>query len=663
MKTTTPPNSHFSLRTIYSDNMVLQRNVPIKIYGFAEANELISGNFANNFTETYADKNGEFILTFPPMEADNIPYTLIVKNSKNQEIKIENILIGEVYFASGQSNMEMPLWSNQIFWKSHKGNEEAKNANFPQIRFVLVDRRIELQAPTIINTAKWQVVSPETVAPSSAVAYYFAKELHKKLNVPIGLIDSYWGGTPIEPWISEDAYEKNNDSIALEKIAEQKATPADINKDYTDLLHTWVKNFHEANPLNNSQNHEWKTLEFDDSKWEKINLPTRITYVPEIKQLRKIIEIPAEMANKDLILSLGVIDDCDETFFNGEVIGKTSIDTPNYYEVYRQYKIPAKLVKAGKNVIAVRFENHYSAGMFKTTEEFLYLTDKEGKTKISLANEWLINSEYIADLQKLGVRPTLISQFQQNWYSTLYNGMVHPWIIYPIRGVIWYQGCSNGEQYERYKTLFPMLINNWREKWNNADMPFIFVQLSAFSQHIPYTRNDENAWKNVLPLYAAADGYAYIRESQMVALKLPNVGMAVSIDKGDQYDIHPALKEPIGYRLAQEAMRISFGEKGITGSPYFKEMKVEGDKIRLSFTNADNGFTFDRDKINGFAIGDDSDNWQVAEVEITADNEIIVTSPLIKEPTKVRYAFCAYPGDLNLYNKEGFPVCPFRTDK
>jgi sialate O-acetylesterase len=597
------------------------------------------------------------------MEADNIPYELVVKNSTNQEIKLKNILIGEVYLASGQSNMEMPLWSNRCFWKSYKGDEAVKNANFPQIRFVLVDRRVELQSPTIENTAKWQVISPETATPCSAVAYYFAKEMQRNLNVPIGLINSYWGGTLIEPWISEDAFKKNNDSIALEKLAEQKTTPDDVDKNYPELLKDWVTKFHESNPMNNCQNREWTTVDYDDSNWGKIDLPNIITYVPGIKQLRKVIEIPSEMANKDLILSLGVIDDCDTTFFNSEVIGKTFIDTPNYYDVPREYQIPANLVKAGKNIIAVRLENHYAAGWIKGKNEEITLSTADGKSKINLNYNWTITDEFIADIQKLGLRPTQVKEQQQNWFSTLYNGMINPWIIYPIRGVIWYQGCSNGSQYERYKTLFPMLINDWREKWNNPEMSFNFVQLSAFSQHIPATRGDEDAWKNVKPLYASGEGYAKIREAQMVALDMSKVGMAVSIDKGDQYDIHPMDKEPLGYRLAQEEMRISFGKKGITASPYYKEMKIDGNKIKLFFDNADNGFAFAGDKINGFAIGDDQNNWAIANVEIINGNELLVSSSEIQNPTRVRYAFCAYPGDLNLYNVEGFPMCPFRTDK
>ena len=211
-------------------------------------------------------------------------------------------------------------------------------------------------------------------------------------------------------------------------------------------------------------------------------------------------------------------------------------------------------------------------------------------------------------------------------------------------------------------TLFPMLINNWRDRWNNPEMPFLFVQLSAFRKQTPYNREAEDAWKQKEPLYALGDGYASIREVQQATLRVPYTGMAVSYDRGDQYDIHPAHKKDVGERLAAEAKKLSFGEKGITASPYYKAMKIEGDKIRLTFDNVDNGFKFEGDKINGFAIGDDEGNWAVADVAIENNNELVVSAKAIKKPVKVRYAFCAFADGLNLYNKEGYPMCPFRTD-
>ena len=657
-------SAEFKLRNIYSNNMVLQRNVPIKIYGYADAGEEVKGVLADGKEVTAkTDKNGEFILTFPAMKAGGA-YSLVVKNSKNQTIKMDNILIGEVYFASGQSNMEMPLWTEQEFWRSFKGDEEAKNADYPQIRFVKVPRKVlhGQIADNIDKDAIWEVISPETAAPYSATAYYFAKNMYKELNVPIGIIQCPWSGTLIEPWISKSAYFKYNDKAGIREFEIYGLNQEEREKLYMESSRQWAINFHNSEPEATAKTVNWKDFNFDDSSWQKINLPSLIATQPDVNWVRKTIEIPAEMVGKNLILSLAEIDDCDDTYFNGVKVGSIEITHNEYWQTPRKYKIPANLVKAGKNVIAVRVYNYLGAGGFNGHSTLLKLATEDDKNKIDLSGEWRIKQEFMADLDKIGARPAPLTDLQLRWNSTLYNGMVNPWIVYPIRGVIWYQGCSNSGAYVRYLTLFPMLINDWREKWNNPEMPFMFVQLSAFYKQAPQVRGDENAWKNVKPLYASGEGFANIRESQAQALKLPATGMAVAIDKGDYYDIHPVHKAEIGYRLAREAMRLSFGEKGITASPYYKSMKIEGDKIRLTFVNADNGFTFNGDKINGFAIGDDQGNWAVADVKIINGKELLVSAEAIKNPTRVRYAFCAYPGDLNLYNKEGFPMAPFRTD-
>ncbi|MBQ9788771.1 MAG: hypothetical protein IJW31_04140 [Lentisphaeria bacterium] len=657
--------AEFALRNIYSDNMVLQRDVPIKIYGYAAVGEKITGEFAGQKVETIVGKSGEFVLIFPKMPADGKAYTLKITDSRNHEIKLKNILIGEVYFASGQSNMEMPLWSNQAFWRSFKGDEEAAKADLPQIRFVKVARKVlhGEEADRVEKDAIWEVISPETAASYSATAYYFAKTLHQKLKVPVGIIQCPWSGTLIEPWISKDAFFAADDKIAIEEFVNYDLSKEEREVSYLKSVKIWAAKFHNSNLEATKKSADWKNFDFDDRNWDVVNLPGLIANQPDINWVRKTVEIPDEMVGKDLILNLGPIDDCDDTYFNGVKVGSIEITHNEYWQTLRVYKIPAELVKKGKNVIASRVYNYLGAGGFNGHSSLMKITTADKLNSIDLSGEWRIKQEFVADMAKIGSRPQPLNDAQLRWNSTLYNGMVNPWTVYPIRGVIWYQGCANSGAYVRYMKLFPMLINNWRDRWNNPQMPFIFVQLSAFRKHVPDQRVDENAWMQVKPLYASADGFSYIREVQEATLRVPFTGMAVSMDRGDQYDIHPANKAEIGERLAMEAMRLSFGAKGITASPYYKSMKIEGDKIRLSFINADNGFTFDGNKINGFAIGDDAGNWQVAEVKIVNGNDLIVSSPLIKKPTKVRYAFCAFADNLNLYNKEGFPVCPFRTDK
>jgi sialate O-acetylesterase len=656
-------SAEFKLRNIYSDNMVLQRGVPIKIYGCAAANEKITADFAGVKTEAVASDKGEFILVFPAMEADGQKLELKVFNSRNCEIKLENILIGEVYLASGQSNMELPLWGESRFFRSYKGDIELKKSNYPQIRFIKIPHKISYkQVEKDIAGSQWQVVSPETAADKSAVAYYFAKQMHQELNVPIGIIQAAWSGTPIEPFISKEAFFDHNDEIGIKNFVDYELDFEVRKIEYNKKLKEWAAKFNNFAPELTAKTIKWKEVDYDDSDWGKITLPNFITTKYDINWVRKTIEISTDMAKKDLILTIGAVDDCDETFFNGVKIGSVGITVDDHWQVVRKYKIPASLIKAGKNVIAIRVFNYYAVGAVESNNHGIFLSSEDNMNKLDLSGEWRIQNEFVADIEQIGMRPAFISKNQRTWNSTLYNGMINPCIIYPIRGVIFYQGCSNGNEYQRYMQLFPLLIKDWRKKWNNPAMPFIFVQLSAFYKQSPAVRGSDDQWKINLPLYAAGDGYASIREVQTAALNIPGTGMAVSIDKGDQYDIHPAYKSEIGYRLAQEAMRLSFGKRGITQSPYFKEMKIYDDAIRLTFVHADNGFKFDGARINGFAIGDDQGNWGVADVKIINGNELVVSSPLIKKPTRVRYAFCSFPGDLNLYNKEGFPLAPFRTD-
>jgi sialate O-acetylesterase len=500
------------------------------------------------------------------------------------------------------------------------------------------------------------------VASCSAIAYYFAKKLHNELNVPIGIIQCPWSGTRIEPWISRGAFFKNNDKTGIDNFKFYDLNKEEKEAAYLQNVKAWSLTFHNQAPQLSAAAVNWKNADFDDSDWEKIILPNLTTSQPDINWFRKSIEIPTEMQGKDLLLSLGEIDDCDDTYFNGVKVGSIDITHKEYWQTPRLYKIPADLVKKGKNVIAIRVYNYLGAGAFNGNPELLNLSTECQSNKIELAGEWLMKNEFIADMKKIDRRPQPLNDQQLGWNSTLYNGMVNPWVIYPIRGVIWYQGCGNSGEFVRYMTLFPMLINDWRDQWQNPEMPFLFVQLSAFTKQSPVNRGAEDAWKEVKPLYASGEGFARIREVQQATLRVPYTGMAVSIDRGDQYDIHPMHKKDIGERLADEAMKLSFGKKGITASPYFKEMKIEGDKIRLIFDNADNGFIFNGDKINGFAICDKSGNWQVADVVIENENELVVSAKNMKNPVIVRYAFCAYPGDLNLYNREGYPVAPFRTD-
>lgn len=569
--------------------------------------------------------------------------------------------------------MQMPVWSLGPFWSSRNGQEEAKRANYPEIRLYnstrVVSPGIERSA---ITGPGWLVCSPETVKDFSALGFYFGRQLFRDLKIPIGLIHSSWGGTRVEPWISKAGFESINRSAELAQIRTAE-DPQAINKEKARLkamrdkadaaFNAWYKKFHATYAAETKAAADWKNPEYDVSSWTTVKVPGVID--PEIDGVvwfRRDVDLPASWADKDLRLSLGAIDDCDETFFNGVKVGGIGPDTPNYWDHKRMYTVPGKLVKAGKNTIAIRVIDTFSNGGFVSPANLIYVQcGSDPAQRIGLDGNWKSKLEFKVDPKKIGSRPTVTANYalsSSQFPATLYNSMIAPWTVYPIQGVIWYQGESNAGAYQDYMTLFPLLIKDWRAKWHNPTMPFVFVQLSAFERHTPRVRLVDDFWKNRQP---ADSNWAMLREVQTATLNVPNTGMAVSIDIGDHSDIHPADKQTLGYRVAREAERLAYDRKGVTAGPMYESMKIEGDKIRLGFTNVGQGLYVKGKKLNCFAIAgkDGKFVWANARVE---GNSVLVWADSVKHPVAVRYAWAGYPGEPNLYNLDGFPACPFRTD-
>lgn len=569
--------------------------------------------------------------------------------------------------------MQMPVWSLGPFWSSRNGQEEAKRANYPEIRLYnstrVVSPGIERSA---ITGPGWLVCSPETVKDFSALGFYFGRQLFRDLKIPIGLIHSSWGGTRVEPWISKAGFESINRSAELAQIRTAE-DPQAINKEKARLkamrdkadaaFNAWYKKFHATYAAETKAAADWKNPEYDVSSWTTVKVPGVID--PEIDGVvwfRRDIDLPVSWADKDLRLSLGAIDDCDETFFNGVKVGGIGPDTPNYWDHKRMYTVPGKLVKAGKNTIAIRVIDTFSNGGFVSPANLIYVQcGSDPAQRIGLDGNWKSKLEFKVDPKKIGSRPTVTANYalsSSQFPATLYNSMIAPWTVYPIQGVIWYQGESNAGAYQDYMTLFPLLIKDWRAKWHNPTMPFVFVQLSAFERHTPRVRLVDDFWKNRQP---ADSNWAMLREVQTATLNVPNTGMAVSIDIGDHSDIHPADKQTLGYRVAREAERLAYDRKGVTAGPMYESMKIEGDKIRLGFTNVGQGLYVKGKKLNCFAIAgkDGKFVWANARVE---GNSVLVWADSVKHPVAVRYAWAGYPGEPNLYNLDGFPACPFRTD-
>lgn len=669
--------SNYSVHKVYGDYMVLQRHQPVRISGNAAPGETVLVGIGESSALATAGEDGSWEAVLPEMEAGG-PYMVSVTGAPGSEpVVFKDVLIGDVWLASGQSNMEMPVYSKGKFWSTRNGKEEAAQANYPMIRLYNATSQKYVSPGKVQDEVKgpgWQLCTPETVAPFSAVAFYFGRQLQKDVNVPIGLISANWGGTAIQPWISYDAYKSAGrtrevlmiDGLgkdSAERREKYEASVAQARKEFAD----WEKRFYATHLKESAAAAAWKDPDYVDADWQRItdlknSFPDG---VDGVGWYRKSVELPPVMTGKPLTLSLGAVDDCDEAYFNGVKIGSTGTNVDNYWAVKRVYQVPGNLVKAGRNVIAIRVSDMFGDGGLQGAPSEMFL--QSGDRKISLAGEWRFRLEFAADLKIIGKRPDPLAFMSANekhpsFPATLFNSMIAPWTVYPICGVLWYQGESNAGSPEDYIELQKLLISDMRTRWNNPALPFLFVQLSGFEKHTPGNRLPDDFWVERLP---GNPSWAAFREAQTATLSEPYTGMAVCIDAGDHSDIHPANKQIVGYRLAKEAERIHYGQEIVSSGPFFRSMKIDGDKAIISFNNVGGGLVASDNKdgkLNCFAIAGRDGVFIWADAVIDGD-KVVVSSPFIKEPTAVRYAWVSYAGNLNFYNKEGFPACPFRTDK
>jgi sialate O-acetylesterase len=629
---------HPFLHPLFTDDMVLQRRVKFPIWGWTSPGASVTVEFQGKSSTAVADAGGKWMARLGPFEAGG-PFTLTIKGP--QSVTLNNVLIGDVWLASGQSNMEMGLT------KVANADEEVAHANYPMIRLYSVPKVISATPQTTIK-ARWQVCTPQSVAEGgwggfSAVAYFFGRRLHQELNVPIGLIHSSWGGTVAEGWVSEEALLTMPDFVPAIKALAQTMNdpvgggPVDIDKRMDEW---WTKNDPgSANPPGwaavSVETTEWKTAKLPQA-WEDAALPG----FDGVVWYRKTFELPSDWAGHDLTLSLGPIDDRETTFVNGVKVGAM-----NQYDTPRIYKIGASLVHPGANTIAVRVLDTGGAGGFWGTPDQMKIAPAEkSAAAISLAGDWSYRPS--VSIEKVEAPPAFTSN-NLGLVLARYNGMIAPLIPFAIKGVIWYQGESNVGRAEQYKKVMATLIQDWRARFQVGDFPFLIVQLANFM-----TRRDvptDSEW-------------ARLRDSQLyISEHVPHSGLAVTIDIGDAKDIHPKDKQDVGNRLALEALRVAYDKKIESSGPIYRSMKVEGDAIRISFDHTGGGLMVkDGDKLVGFAIAGEDRHFVWADAVIKG-KDVFVSSPEVKKPVAVRYAWADNPAS-NLYNKEGLPASPFRTD-
>ncbi|MEL7588134.1 MAG: sialate O-acetylesterase [Prolixibacteraceae bacterium] len=634
---TQPLTANVSMPSFFTDNMVFQQQSDVPVWGNAEAGENITVTTSwNNRTYTaIAGSDGKWTVKVQTPEAGYTPYEMSIKGRNT--IQLKNILIGEVWVCSGQSNMEMPLagWGKVLNYE-----KEIADANYPSIRLLRVANTCTSQPQ---STAKlegpgWVECSPATIPEFSSVAYLFARDILKSQNIPVGLIDTNWGGTVAEAWTSASTLKLMPDFAAavteIEAMNEEEGVKA-----YPGKLAAWEDKVEAADLGYSDGKAVWAAAGLDDSGWDSMHLPglweEKMPGFDGIVWFRKTITLPASQRGKELTLSLDVIDDNERTFCNGELIGATS-----GYNQQRIYKIPARLTKSGTLQLAVWVMDTGGGGGIYGDTAKLFLA--AGADKITLSGDWKYKAG--ADLKTLPPVPQDPGG-NPNRPSVLYNAMIHPLVPFTIRGAIWYQGESNAGRAYQYRDLFPLMIKDWREKWN-TEIAFYFVQLANFMN------------KDKEPVESA---WAELREAQTMALHLAHTGMAVTIDIGDSQDIHPKNKQEVGHRLALAARANTYGEKIDYSGPLYETYRSETGQIRLSFRFNEGLKSADGKTLAGFAVAGPDRKFYWAEAVIEG-NEVVVRSPKVKHPLAVRYAWANNP-DCNLTNRSGLPASPFRTDQ
>jgi len=603
--------------------MVLQRDAPITIYGWAAANKTVKVTFNNKTLSVNANANGEWSVDFEKLPAGG-PYQMTI--SEENQIAFDDIYIGDVWFCSGQSNMGWKLED------ALNGKEELSKASYDQIKLLQVSRTMAGTPQKDIEKGEWKTCSPESAVGFSAVAYFFGRNLYQEYKVPIGLINASWGGTRIEDWMGEDVMGKHES--AKKVIAEMK------NINFPELLSKYDKDFkaweENADKLDVGTTEKWFQDSYDKSKWQIMNVPTlweaaKITPSDGVVWVTKTFEISQkDLSEKELTLSIGRIDNEDVTYINGKIVGQSDVK-----DLDRFYKVPSTAFKIGKNTITMRIKNTGDIGGFRSAGAALYL--QTASQKIDLSGEW----KYEIGTKTIEEVP--LRQHPNNYPTSLYNGMVAPFFGIKIKGIIWYQGESNMKNAVEYADLFKDMITDWRKKWNTG-YPFIFAQL-------PNHAGQKQLW----PL---------VRESQAKALELPNTGMAVLIDVGTDDNIHPIHKQVVGKRMATIAGNLTYGNKNLTVSaPVFDKIAIAENAITVYFKGGNFAADTAKSGITGFMVAGSDGKFYAANAVLQNDlKSVKVSSDKVSDPKEVRYLWDDAPGKVMLFNKDGLATPPFRTD-
>ncbi|PSL06583.1 sialate O-acetylesterase [Cecembia rubra] len=606
--------AEITMPKFFGDNMVFQRNQPIRVWGTGSPGQRVKAVFNGVEKQAKINKEGNWLLEFDPLPASG-PYELEVNGKKFYDVQV-----GDVWVAGGQSNMEWVM-SAQV-----EGlHEELADADYSLIRFFKIPHDYDAKEKFDVRGGEWLKADSDNILNFSAVAWFFAKKNHLEKGVPVGIIESNWGGTPAEGWTQTDRL------LSLELYKENAQDILD-RQDYwiQEVIENKLRELKRNDLVIAPQNGEIQGVanpDFDDSEWQTVQLPDANPF-KDIAWLRKKFTLTDTDAN--FMLNLGEIQQMGYVYINGGRLFYKDWGTD-----VKEFPVPASMLNKGENILTVRVINTWNNEPVLGKKDQLYL--KSGNKKISLEGEWKYSNRIEEELPVV------------EWYNWLpgmmFNAMIAPIVKYPIKGVIWYQGESNAGDHQHYRELFGTMIQNWRERWSIGDFPFLFVQLANFMER-----------KDLQP----ESNWAFLREAQYQTLALPNSGMAVAIDIGDANDIHPRNKKDVGHRLWKVAQKVAYGDDVLYSGPVFKEFQKVGQKVNLSFDHTGNGLKLSfGNEVKGFIISDQEGKFYPAKAELINTAQVQVFHPLVQNPTEIRYAWADNP-EVNLYNSEGLPAIPFR---
>ncbi len=636
-----------SIAPMFTDHMVVQRQMPVTIWGQAPAGSDVHVRLAKREAATRADENGRWKVSLESLQAGG-PHELLVE-AGGEQLLLKDILVGEVWIGSGQSNME---WSLDSITNAEA---EVASADYPHIRLFNVPTKASAQPLEDVQGGPWNPCTPEHARPFSAVLYFFGRNLHKELGVPVGLINSSVGGTRIQSWMSAEAVTPipgcEWELRGFDNYEEVRAA-------YLPAISEWRRLLDEAD---RGLKEGWADPDMDDSDWREMptiggwnEQPGMETFTGTVWH-RLTLDLPSEWEGHDLTLMTGTIHNYDEVYVNGRKVAGTGVEADEPERINRWYVIPADAWSSSGCVICLRVTNIGEKGGIGVGDQWgavpmLFPNDYPEQahfTMSDLAWRYRVGADAatVKGLQELPEAPRDLTATRNA--TVLYNAMIHPLIPYGIRGVIWYQGEANTHEADRYEKLFPALIDSWRKAWGQGVFPFYFVQLSNYMD-----RREKPADSN----------WAALRDAQRKTLSVENTAMAVTIDIGEEQDIHPKNKQDVGLRLALPALNRIYDRGRVDSGPVFEAIRTGAGTVRLTFDVRGSELAAPTGHLKAFAVAGRDRIFYWADARIEGDRAVVLSCDEVKDPVAVRYAWADSPGPDLLYNKAGLPALPFRTD-